>query len=94
MYINLVYILINYNTLYDINNKVSIVKKLKRGKNIDNPVHFDNPVNFDNPENKTVNPQNINPDDIILRGPHEQYLAVNNISLNNGEEKINITNPN
>ena len=29
-----------------------------------------------------------------MRGPHEQYLAVNNISLNNGEEKINITNPN
>ena len=29
-----------------------------------------------------------------MRGPHEQSISVNNISLNNGEEKINITNPN
>ena len=48
---------------------------------------------FDNPEEIIVNPQNIYPDDIILEGTPEHNLSVNSISLNNGEEKINISNP-
>ena len=76
----------NVVKLFDINNSVSIVKKLRRGKNVDNPVNY--------PKNETVNPQNIFPNDFILRGPHEQNISVNNISLNDGQEKINIINPN
>ena len=64
-----------------------------KGNFFDNPENVDNPVNVDNTEKIIVNPQNIYPEDIILGGPPEQNLSVNSFSLTNGEEKINISNP-